>query len=200
MVGEDADLMLRLGVAPNMVKIDSPWLFAYRIHPQMFTSGREAWALGARQFMRRYRSGVFPGGRARDAEVLKTVTGGIGYYAHGCLVRGGLPEFLGIFLNSIGLHLRARNYHYLFITPAQFRGVLDASIVEEAQAVLNQHAQGEQSSRCNAVGAIAALFYQAHVSVMAWWSGKRAATVRHAVATWGDWSSEVISEAAHRAQ
>lgn len=118
MVGEDIDLMLRLGVAPNMLRIEAPWTFGYRIHPGMFTSDHQAWYRGACRLLHRYRNGIFPGGRARDKEVRKVVALTVAYYGIVCLRRrGGWRSAGGVYLRAFNLHLRAGNYRYLIRTP-----------------------------------------------------------------------------------
>jgi glycosyltransferase involved in cell wall biosynthesis len=117
-VGEDADLMLRLGVAPKMVKIESPSMYGYRMHAENFT--RTHWASfhrGAGRLLERYRGGVFPGGISRKAEVRKQVANAAAYYSAFCLFYGGRRACMEIYFRTMGLQALAGNFGFIFNTP-----------------------------------------------------------------------------------
>ena len=117
MVGEDADLMLRLGTAPNMVKINAPSMYGYRRHTENYTLKPEAWYRGACAFIHRYRSGGFPGGPARAAEIRKRVAAAIACYSFMCLYHGSRMNFCKVYIQTVGLQLRAKQYRYVFRMP-----------------------------------------------------------------------------------
>ena len=115
-VGEDADLMMRLGVVPNVVKIHSPGMYGYRVHEDNFTASHERWHRGARLAIARFRNGVFPGGRARAADVRKYVIDVVEYYSFICLYFGGRRNCLDLYLRTLPTNVRAGNFRFLFRT------------------------------------------------------------------------------------
>lgn len=62
---EDAELALRLGVAPGFVHVSSPPMFGYCIHDGNVTLDREKSIQGLQLLMDNERRGRFPGGRER---------------------------------------------------------------------------------------------------------------------------------------
>jgi glycosyltransferase involved in cell wall biosynthesis len=119
MVGEDADLMLRLGIAPKMVKIKAPPMYGYRLHAENFTLTQDVWYRGACAFMRRYRNGSFPGGPARAAEVRRHAAVAVACYSTACLFYGGRLNCLKVYLQTVGWQWRAGLHRYVFETPVR---------------------------------------------------------------------------------
>jgi glycosyltransferase involved in cell wall biosynthesis len=116
-VGEDADLMFRVGTAPRMVKIESPWMFAYRVHDQSFTRSYEKWYRGGLHFIRQYRNGNFPGGRERQAALRKATADAVAAFGFFTLHLGGRRQCIDVYLRTVWLQLRAGNYDYVCRTP-----------------------------------------------------------------------------------
>ncbi len=116
-VGEDLDLMLRLGCAPVMVNLRSPPLYGYRLHADNFTLNYERWYQGACQLLRRYRQGIFPGGAARRREIRWLTAQTVG--AYGCigLYFGARRKYRNLYFKSLAMQLRAGNFLFVFTTP-----------------------------------------------------------------------------------
>jgi GT2 family glycosyltransferase len=66
--GEDADLAMKLGVAPGFVQIKSPATFGYRDHASNVTADQSKNARGVEMMLAHERDGVYPGGAARRRE------------------------------------------------------------------------------------------------------------------------------------
>jgi len=109
--------MLRLGVTPNMVKIEEPALYGYRVHPENFTASQDRWYDGACELIRRYRSGAFPGAPTRSAEARKLVANDAAYFSLVCLYFGGRRNCLSLYLKIVRWQLLAGNFGYALKTP-----------------------------------------------------------------------------------
>jgi len=72
--GEDADLALRLGVAPGFVQITAPATFAYREHPGSAVTDMERTLAGAWSQVRAEKAGHYPGGKMRARERREILT------------------------------------------------------------------------------------------------------------------------------
>jgi glycosyltransferase involved in cell wall biosynthesis len=72
--GEDADLAMRLGLAPGFVQIKSPVTFGYREHPGTLTGAMDERYRAACEWINRERGGQYPGGRGRRAERRRILT------------------------------------------------------------------------------------------------------------------------------
>jgi glycosyltransferase involved in cell wall biosynthesis len=72
--GEDADLALRLGVAPGFIQIAAPVCFAYRLHADAVTYDANRTLAGAWHSVRCEKVGKYPGGveRARERWLILT--------------------------------------------------------------------------------------------------------------------------------
>jgi glycosyltransferase involved in cell wall biosynthesis len=119
MVGDGADLMLRLGIIPKMVKIDAPATYAYRVRPE-HTTDQERWIRRAGELILRYRNSAFPGVPARAAELRRLLARDAGYFSIVCLYLGGWKNCLRLYLKQFVFQLRGRNYAYLLKTPFLF--------------------------------------------------------------------------------
>lgn len=62
--GEDTDLWLKLGAEPGFVRIQSPPVFAHRVHSSNITLNLERAIAGVRYQMSRERNGAYPGDKA----------------------------------------------------------------------------------------------------------------------------------------
>ena len=118
-IGEDTDLLLRLGVEPNLVKIESPATYGYRMHGEMFSRNSAAYR-GVSSLIRRCETGVFPGGREREKE-LHTLMARIGsLHAVNYLIAGSQWKYLMLSLKSAHYQARAGHYRYLVTIPVRF--------------------------------------------------------------------------------
>jgi Glycosyl transferase family 2 len=82
---EDADLALRLGVAPGFVQITNPVTFAYREHPVSEVKNLRRTLAGAWFNVRAEQSGAYPGGSARATERWQILTRHTRPVTLGCL-------------------------------------------------------------------------------------------------------------------
>jgi GT2 family glycosyltransferase len=89
--GEDADLALRLGDAPNFVQITAPVTFAYREHAASATKNAKRTLAGAWAQIRAEKAGRYPGGGLRAAERRRILTRHTRPVALSCLQQG-LPQ------------------------------------------------------------------------------------------------------------
>jgi hypothetical protein len=88
MNGEDADLALRLGVAPGFVQINVPVTFAYREHAASAIGDLNRTIAGAWSMIRAEQLGYYPGGRARAAERCRILTRHLRPVTLHCLQQG----------------------------------------------------------------------------------------------------------------
>jgi glycosyltransferase involved in cell wall biosynthesis len=116
-IGEDTDLLLRLGDVP-VLRIEAPATYAYRLHPGMFTASKPGWH-GALLLLRHYRAGLYPGDSADACQHLARI---IGYWSYACLYHGHRRDALNLFFRS--LDLQARAGHHDFILKMPFRVAL----------------------------------------------------------------------------
>jgi glycosyltransferase involved in cell wall biosynthesis len=116
-VGEDSDLMLRLGTLPGLVKIESPHTYGYRMHSQNFSGCHKRWVAGALTMIRRYRDGVFPGGPERKAEVRQIVASHVNFYTLFCIETGARWEATKLYLKTFGWFAREGYFNHLLVTP-----------------------------------------------------------------------------------
>jgi glycosyltransferase involved in cell wall biosynthesis len=118
-VGEDVDLLYRLGTVSPMVQIVAPATTGYRVHDEQFTVHTDRWYLGGCSLIRRCEMGVFPGGRARRAEVRKMICREITFFSFICLYLGGPGMWRGIklYLRTFIWQMRARHLGYLVRFP-----------------------------------------------------------------------------------
>lgn len=118
-VGEDSDLMLRLGTLPGLVKMESPHTYGYRIHPQNFSGSRKRWAAGAMTMMQRYRDGAFPGGPERKAELRQIVAKHVIFYMDFCVQYGAPWEGTKLYLKTFAWYAGRGYFKHLLTTPPQ---------------------------------------------------------------------------------
>jgi glycosyltransferase involved in cell wall biosynthesis len=116
-VGEDSDLMLRLGTLPGLVKIESPPTYGYRIHPQNFSGSHQRWTTGAMTMLRRYREGVFPGGPERKAELRQIVADHVIFYTRFCIQFGARWEGTKLYLRTFAWFAARGYFNHLLTTP-----------------------------------------------------------------------------------
>ena len=118
-IGEDTDLLLRLGVVPGMVKIESPVTYGYRMHGAMFSRNSAAYR-GVSTLVRRCRQGVFPGGKSREDELYTLMARIGGLHAVNYLIAGSQWKYLLLSLKTARYQARACHYRYLMTIPVRF--------------------------------------------------------------------------------
>ena len=116
MVGDGADLMLRLGTQPGVLKIDSPLLYAYRVRPETAAT-RKRWFRRGLELIDRCRAGALPGSSARAGELRKLLAHDAAYFSGVCIYFGERRGCLILYLKTLGLQLRAANFGHLLKTP-----------------------------------------------------------------------------------
>jgi len=118
-VGEDVDLLYRLGTLSPMVQIVAPATTGYRIHDEQFTVNTERWYLGGCSLIRRCKAGIFPGARTRQAEARKLICKEIVFFSFICLYWGGPGTWQGIklYLRTLIWQIRVRHLGYLVRFP-----------------------------------------------------------------------------------
>jgi glycosyltransferase involved in cell wall biosynthesis len=116
-VGEDSDLMLRLGILPNLVTIECPPTYGRRVHSGNFSGCHKRWAAGALTVIQRYRDGVFPGGTERTLELRQLVADQVNFYTLFCIRSGARWEGTKLYLKTFGWFACGGHYTYLLVTP-----------------------------------------------------------------------------------
>ncbi len=121
-VGEDVDLLYRLGTLSPMLQIQAPGTVGYRVHSEQFTVDPDKWYRGGCSLIRRCRDGIFPGGKAREAEVRKLICREMMMFIGICLFRGGrgIWHSLKLYISIFGWQLRAGHFGYLLKYPVWF--------------------------------------------------------------------------------
>jgi glycosyltransferase involved in cell wall biosynthesis len=121
-VGEDADLMIRLGTLPRAVMILEPGTYGYRSHAGKFSMNVANWSAGALALIRRYDAGVFPGGEQRRREARKIVSFNTAFSTLFCMKHGAPLEGVKLYFRTFFWQLASREFSYLLKTP--FRLIL----------------------------------------------------------------------------
>jgi glycosyltransferase involved in cell wall biosynthesis len=116
-VGEDAELMIRLGTLPGAVKIQAPGTYGYRLHPGKMSRKTANWTAGALALIKRYDAGAFPGNEERRRQARKIVSHNAAFCACTCALRGDLFEGIKIYLKTFFWQLNGGEYGYLVKTP-----------------------------------------------------------------------------------
>ena len=86
--GEDADLALKLGVAPGFVQVTAPVTFGYREHSTNVRKDMKHTLAGTWAAVHAEKAGRYPGGRERVRERLRILTRQIRPVAISCLQNG----------------------------------------------------------------------------------------------------------------
>ncbi len=116
-VGEDTDLLLRLGVVPGMVKIDAPVTYGYRMHGEMFTAGSTAAYRGMCTLIRRCRQGAYPGAPARTRELQTLIARLAAFQSMRYLMAGVRRESVLLCAKTLSWQFAAGHYGYLWRFP-----------------------------------------------------------------------------------
>jgi hypothetical protein len=127
--GEDADLALRLGVAPGFVQIGAPVTFGYREHMVSATKDVRRTLAGAWFKVRAERAGHYPGGTLRALERRGILTRHTRPVTLSCLRRGLRREAWKLYGASLRWNASLVRVRYLTAFPllANVRGENDDS-------------------------------------------------------------------------
>lgn len=104
--GEDADLALRLGVAPGFVQALDPITFAYRRNPGSAMTQLPRTTAGALHKIRSEHRGVYPGGTNRALERRRILTRHVRPVSLECLKQGFRKEAWELYRRTFRWHLR----------------------------------------------------------------------------------------------
>ncbi len=115
--GEDADLALRLGVAPGFVQVMAPATFAYREHEASAKNDFDRTIAGARSSVFAERDGRYPGGRARARARHRILTRHIRPIVLTCLKRGLRREAWELYMATFGWNMSVGRFKYLAAFP-----------------------------------------------------------------------------------
>lgn len=118
-VGEDIDLLLRLGDQKGFVQVHSPPMFAYRRHAVQTTGSVKPWYEGAVFMLEQERQHHYPGGDARRQERRAIMANGTAYRSLVCLKMNSPGSCLKLYVRSFALQCAAGNWDYLWKTPAR---------------------------------------------------------------------------------
>lgn len=116
-VGDDADLMLRLGTAPNVVRIEAPGTFGFRSHGARLSGRAELWFDGATTIIRRFDAGAYPGGEERLRELRKIVALYAAACTLHCMKSRAFWTGIKLYLKTLPWYARAGEFNYLLKTP-----------------------------------------------------------------------------------
>jgi glycosyltransferase involved in cell wall biosynthesis len=117
--GEDADLALRLGVAPGFVQVTNPATFAYRDHELNATKNLSKTLEGTWLGIHNERAGKYPGGGARARERRRILTRHIRPVTLECLREGLKSQAWALYRTTFAWHATLGRWKYLAGFPLQ---------------------------------------------------------------------------------
>lgn len=115
--GEDADLALKLGVAPGFVQITAPATFAYRVHAANVKDDLGRTLAGIQYALMSEKCERYPGGKARARERREILTRHVRPVALECLRRGHQSEAWNFYYSTFAWNLSLGRLKYLFGFP-----------------------------------------------------------------------------------
>jgi cellulose synthase/poly-beta-1,6-N-acetylglucosamine synthase-like glycosyltransferase len=118
-VGEDIDLLFKLGTEKGCVLLSNPPSFAYCRHDEMTTLSADAWYKGALFLLQQERKGLYPGGKLRQCERRHCLAMDAAYRSLVCLKAGNVMNALRIYLASLTWQIQSAHFDYLFKTPVR---------------------------------------------------------------------------------
>lgn len=117
MNGEDADLALRLGVAPKFVQVISPATFGYRQHGGNITGDPNLSLAGLRHMLHAEQTGLYPGGRERRWQCRRIISRHIRPYSISSLKTGQWRDGWRLYRRTALWNLREGRLRYLLSFP-----------------------------------------------------------------------------------
>ena len=117
--GEDADLALRLAVAPRFVQVVEPRTFAYRQHDGSAIANFRKTVIGARMQIERELEGRYPGGVERSRERRRILSRHLRPISVECLNRGVTKEAWTMYRDTLLWHLQLGKWKYLLGFPVK---------------------------------------------------------------------------------
>jgi hypothetical protein len=118
-VGEDADLMLRLGTAPNLIQIEAPGLYGFRTHQRMYSGEARLWSTGAIARIHRHDAGKYPRGEKWRAQVKKMVAYNAAWSTLHCMKSRSFLRGCELYLRTFWWQARGGEIDYLLKTPVR---------------------------------------------------------------------------------
>jgi hypothetical protein len=118
-VAEDADMGMKLGVAPGFVHFLAPATFAYRIHGGNIMNNMGRVYVGTSLLVDHEKGGHYPGGPSRRRQRRAIITRHIRACSLGCVHRGNSEMAWDMYWRTFGWHLRMGRLKYLAGFPVQ---------------------------------------------------------------------------------
>jgi glycosyltransferase involved in cell wall biosynthesis len=115
--GEDADLALRLGLAPGFVQVTSPATFAYRDHVESAMKDLKRTVAGAQFMVCAEQAGRYPGRQARAVERYRILTRNTRAVTVSCLKQGLWLEAWALYRATFGWNASLGRMMYLAAFP-----------------------------------------------------------------------------------
>lgn len=117
--GEDADLAMRLGVAPGFVQVLAPATFGYREHAASAMSQFEKTVAGIQLKIHAEQAGAYPGGEARAGERLEILSRHARPVMFGCLRSGRQKEGWRLYVETLRWHVRLGRWKAILAFPCE---------------------------------------------------------------------------------
>jgi glycosyltransferase involved in cell wall biosynthesis len=114
---EDADMALRLGVAPGFVQITSPTTFAYRVHAANVKDNLGRTLAGIRCALHAEKGERYPGGRARARERREILTRHMRPVTLECLREGNQRDAWRLYTSTFAWNVSLGRFRYLLGFP-----------------------------------------------------------------------------------
>jgi glycosyltransferase involved in cell wall biosynthesis len=118
MNAEDADLAMRLGVAPGFVHIVEPVTFGYREHDANVRRDLSRTLGGLQYQLEAEANGRYPGGTARSAERIRILGGFVRPVVFALLRAGDRRAAWALYRRTLGWHLRLGRLRFVIGFPA----------------------------------------------------------------------------------
>jgi glycosyltransferase involved in cell wall biosynthesis len=123
-VSEDADMAMKLGVAPGFVHFAAPVTFGYRVHSQNIVRNQGRVYAGTSLLLDHEKGGHYPGGPQRRQERLQILTRHVRACSFACLKVSGHQMAWDLYLRTMSWHARLGRWKYLAGFPLQALGAL----------------------------------------------------------------------------
>lgn len=111
--GEDADLLLRLGIAPGFVSIVAPVTLGWRRHAESATHSLPLSIVGASYLIEQEQHRRYPGGEGRAAERREIITRLVRPVSFACLRTDAVWAGLTLYWTTFAWHVQLGRWAYL---------------------------------------------------------------------------------------